>query len=122
MILALAAALALSQTQPTTLDQLRLVSGQLALGQVCEAVERSTINFEELGPYAVNLIEVAKAEGHDEAELNTLQEESYGAVMARIEQDYSEGREAPNFSTLLEECDTLNREHPRFFTPHQAED
>lgn len=122
MILSLMAALSLSQTQPAVLDELRLISSQLALGMACEAAERTTVNFDDLGPYAMALIARGENEGLSREAINEAQELGGMGTMARLEQDYAEGRDSPNFSKLLEECDALNRELPGFFGPFTPED
>ena len=122
MLLSLIAALALTQAQPPGLDELRLLASQVALGQACEAAELTTVQFEVLAPHAETLTQRAESEGLDKGAINDSQEQGYATMMAHLEAQYSEGRDDPDFPTLIKDCETLNQEHPTFFTAFVAED
>lgn len=122
MILTLLASLSLLQSPTDTLDELRLISSQLTLGQTCEAIERTTINWDVIGPYGMAVIERGEGQGISKTDLNDAQEQGAMSMLAYLEENYSEGRESANFPKLIEECDTLNRDHSRFYGPFVAED
>jgi|GEM_PF-1825862 len=126
MLLSLIAALALTQAQdkaqPPVLDELRLLASQVALGQACEAAELTTVQFEVLAPHAETLTQRAESEGLDKGAINDSQEQGYATMMAHLEAQYSQGRDDPDFPALIKDCETLNQEHPTFFTAFVAED
>lgn len=122
MILTLIASFSLLQSPNEVLDELRLLTSKATLGQACEAIEHTTINWDVLGPYGMSVIERGENEGISKSALNDAQEQGAMNMMTYLEENYSEGRESANFPKLIEECDALNREYPRFYGPFIAED
>lgn len=117
MILALLAAVTLMQNPPVVMDELRLLASKVALGQVCEAIEQTTVNYEAIVAYAEALSIRGEAEGRTTQAMTEAQEQGYSDMMGALERNYQDGREGPNYSKLLDECATLVREEPRFFPP-----
>ena len=114
--------LGLPSPQTDQLDELRLVSSQLALGQVCEAIEKTTINYEALTQYVETLNDQAQAAGASREAINDAQEKGFVDSMARLENDYGAGRQSPAFPRLVAECETLTREQARFYGPYAPQD
>ena len=130
MIPSLLAALALTSAQvqaqalaqPPVLDELRLLGSQVALGQVCEAAELASVEFEAMVPHAEALTSRAESEGMDKGAINDEQEHGYVTMMAQLEVRYPQGRDDPDFPKLIEDCEMLIKEHPTFFTPFVSQD
>lgn len=113
-------ALSLVATTPETLAKAEALGSDLALGQICEALQRTTVNFAYLMEQSEYIHALAASEGISPSTIENLFEKGHTDTMAQLEKDYPLADQDPQLPQLVARCDVLIVEQPGIYGPPTA--
>lgn len=121
MIASLLVAATLFQTQEQVLEQARNIGHLLFMGQVCEAVEKTSFDYEALLAASNKVTEDgARASMPDGAAEDALKA-GYETTEAEMEAKYANLTDEMRVE-IQTGCEDLMKEHPTLFKPFASED
>lgn len=120
MMISIFAAFALVTASSETLVNAENLGRDLALGQICEALQRATVNYPYLLEHSEYIHQLAAHEGISPSTIEDLFEKGHADTLAEIEKDYPLADKDPELSQLFVRCDVLITDRPGIFTPYVA--
>lgn len=121
MIPFLMAAALVSTPDQAILDEARALGRDVAMGQICEAIEAATFDGDALIKDAEDLLTRGQAVNISEPVISGAAEEAHTRLMAELEEQYPDGAEDAALAHLTRACNDLITNRPAYFSAFKAD-